>query len=897
MLAAVVYHDVLMSTVAEAERRAEDTFDLVFSDVRLAQRRANELLKQADLPASVRALALRTLGLAAREQNDLVKSERYLRSGLDIARQARAPVLAASVRSTLALTLGYQGHWDEALAESTRSLIELPDNEAGRGQAQHALILHRLGRNTQAADAYRRALGMLRNEGDRVGLAKTLMNAGLAASEAGDTDTAQGYLEEADGLADELGLQRLRAMVAGNLGYVASRRGDLRTAMEAFEDSERLCRLVDSPADMLRVIGLDRASALVDAGLFSEAARMADRAAIEIEDSSNVAEAVETLLRAARVLHACGQHVRVRHHAGRALARLLDGGNRPGWRAQAEYLIAVSDDRLSDDHDIASLSDELADLGWPVESREVRLRAADHALSRGQTPRATAVLERLSTTDSLGQSTPVAVRVQTQVARASLAALHGDSSALESEARTGIATLSAHRRALGSLELRATSGTHLRRLAQLWLDDAMQRQDPWEVVEVLEATTAVTSAPVDVVPTSGRELRQALVDLRTLDERQRHAVGDPSTSLRLAGERAELEERIRRLDRLNAARGSGGELAFSRSGLADASQEVDLAHVFAHDGEVWVARIDQGQAALRQLGPRDVIQSLTARAHAATLHSLRRGDQATGAGTSRRVDHLSEETTTLVARAGFDGSRPAVIVAGPDAAAFPWGLDPTLRSVGWVVTDSLQAWMARAPQRSRDTDTTRVVLIEGPDLPASAVEIAALRRLYPSAVVLSGSRATSAAVGQALAAADVAHICAHGQVQMENPLLSALRLFDGPLWGHELLDASGLPEVVVLASCSVGTQRRYDAGELLGLGSVLLGGGAGSVVAPTLPINDSVAATVGVGFHHARLRGLSLPAALGDALTDDRLSDNAVGGAHVGPMDAFAARVSLSIAQ
>lgn len=874
-----------MNVGADAEELALAIYEQVFVSVAEARKRATELLTRPGLSSRAQAISLRTLGFAARESNQLSAAEDFLRRAENVASDAGLSDVLAGVRLTLALVRGYLGDWADALFLSEQSLDDLASFEKGRGLGQHALILQRLGRNSEALAVYQHAIEVLRANDDELGLTSFLINAGLAMAESGDVKAGQQWLEEARASAALTGRTRLEALAACNAGYVAGRGGDLVTAMAALANAEALAR--EAVPSFLPTIWLDRATTLAQAGLLQEAAALAQQAAQARKDSSNNAEAVEFLLRAAGVLRVCGQHDLVAEYAQLALQRLRNE-NRPGWRAQADYLAVVSGGGLTDAAYVRQLSARLRELGWPVEAGEVLLLGAEAATDAGDASQAAGLLDQLSDRDGQSDDVPAVRQIQFHLAWASLAALRQDSATVEREARAGIATLTTHRRTLGSLELRATSGTHLRRLADLWLHEAMRQDDPWEVLEVLEATTAVTSMPADLLPLSNEQLQAALIRLRRLDQRQREAQEDAAASMRLARQRAELERHIRRLDRTTSAQEEASDPTFSRATIAAASADLDLAHLFTYEGQVWTVKVSDGLATLHRLSTPQEVQSLAARVQATTLrHLRRRGMTAHGAETTEVWQRLAEEVDVLTAPLQFADDRQAVIVAGSDAAAFPWALGSRLCRGGWVLTDSLRSWLARAPQRVSRHAAEQVVLVSGPDLPFSAQEIESLQHLYPAATVLAGRSSTGAQVQRALMDADIAHICAHGDVQLQNPLLSSVRLVDGPLWAYELAVLPALPALLVLASCGVGSQRRYAGGELLGLGAALLRGGAGSVVAPTLPIVDEVAATVSLEFHRARKAGMPNPAALCRALASDDVT----------PGDRFAARVAMSIVQ
>ena len=116
-----------------------------------------------------------------------------------------------------------------------------------------------------------------------------------------------------------------------------------------------------------------------------------------------------------------------------------------------------------------------------------------------------------------------------------------------------------------------------------------------------------------------------------------------------------------------------------------------------------------------------------------------------------------------------------------------------------------------------------------------------------------------------MASARVVHIAAHGVHQNENPLFSSIRLADGPLFAHELDQAAGTPEHVVLSACELGLATVRPGDEALGLTSVLLRLGTRSVVAGVARIADDLAAETMSAYHHLLVSGRDSATALAEA--------------------------------
>jgi hypothetical protein len=205
------------------------------------------------------------------------------------------------------------------------------------------------------------------------------------------------------------------------------------------------------------------------------------------------------------------------------------------------------------------------------------------------------------------------------------------------------------------------------------------------------------------------------------------------------------------------------------------------------------------------------------------------------------------------------GDGPVVVVPPAELHAVPWALLPVLRGVAVTVAPSAATWLRAgrvAPPRRH-----RLVLVGGPGLPTSPLEVKQIAAGYPDAVVLSDGAATAAAALAALDGAWTAHIAAHGVFHSENPLFSALALDDGPLMVYDLGRLRRAPVRLVLSSCESGVGR-VAADELLGMVSALVPLGTASLLASVVPVNDASTAPLMVEFHERLRDGRSFGEAL-----------------------------------
>jgi hypothetical protein len=201
----------------------------------------------------------------------------------------------------------------------------------------------------------------------------------------------------------------------------------------------------------------------------------------------------------------------------------------------------------------------------------------------------------------------------------------------------------------------------------------------------------------------------------------------------------------------------------------------------------------------------------------------------------------------------------------------PWSLLPTVAGRPLSVVPSA-AWWARAAERRADPAPGRVTLVAGPGVPAGEAEVRELAGGYAGPAVLTGPAATVDAVTAALDGAGLAHIAAHGNFRADQPLLSSLRLADGPLTGYDLERLTSAPRLIMLASCSAAMAEVRPGDELMGFAAALLAQGTGAVVAPLLPVPDEATRLAAHAVHRALRAGAGPAAALAAAAGTDRFT-------------------------
>jgi CHAT domain-containing protein len=118
-------------------------------------------------------------------------------------------------------------------------------------------------------------------------------------------------------------------------------------------------------------------------------------------------------------------------------------------------------------------------------------------------------------------------------------------------------------------------------------------------------------------------------------------------------------------------------------------------------------------------------------------------------------------------------------------------------------------------------------------------EIAALRQLFDSAVVLTGEAATEQAFRRHAPEAEVIHLASHAVFRQDNPLFSAIKLADGWLSLYDLYSMRLRASLVTLSACETGVNDVLVGDELVGLARGFFQAGAASVVVSLWAVNDA----------------------------------------------------------
>ena len=827
-------------------------------DVRVVTRPRPDVVEQYE-----RALQLVDIQLR------LPQAERALRRIIDRLDSggAVAGLSAARVSLTLAHVVAERGHVDEGLALLDRLAGEPSHDLGGLVLSQRGLLYLRAGRFDEALADLDAAVSGWTDED--LGLVRLLLNRGMLHLTTGRLASAREDLERCLRTATDLDLYVHAARARHNLGYVLWLSGDLPGALSEMDAAQSDSAAAGPGGEA--VYHLDRARVLVSAGLLDEADADLAVAAGSFAAVGSRQDRAECELSRALIALTQGRRGDALSLARKARREFDRRGSR-SWSLLArlvEVRSQVGSGRAAGGGaagvtpaEIGVLASALAAAGLPDDARMARLVAARALLTRGEPEAAKAALPRLRPGE------PIPVRLYAREVRADVAWARGRRSEGFTELRSGLEELHRHQASFGSLDLQTAVTRHGRALAANGLAGALAQGRPAAVFDWSERARALASRVPPIRPPRDDEAARLLARLRFVrtELRQRELSG--VDDVRLRAERAELERRIRQ--RSWYASGPGEVERPVTLGELDAALRAThggpsafVAHLVVGDALV---ALSIGRAGLRLIplgeaaGAVEQVRRVRADLDALTLRRLPESvRRSAGASLRRGLATLAARLWDPVSRTG--GEEGVVLVPSGPFHAVPWNLLPPLRGRPVTVARSATSWVRGRellPSPSR-RPAAGVLFVAGPDLAHAASEVDAASALWPGSTVMKGEAATVEAVLAAAGGRWLVHLAAHGSHEPANPLFSALRLADGPLFGHDLDAVATPPSHVVLSACDLGLATQRPGDEVLGMTAALLQAGARCVLASVAQVADDVAEEVLLAYHRD-LRAGAAPA-------------------------------------
>lgn len=700
--------------------------------------------------------------------------------------------------------------------------------------------------------------------------ARLLLNRGTLACELMELDQARDDLDRSAALAHTAGDPALEFMARHNEGWVEYLRGDLPAALRLMNAADAMT------VDVSRgVANLDRARALLEAGLVSEAAEVL-ALALEITAADGSGQTLgEIELALARTSLLLGDEKASARWAAQARRRFRSRDSGP-WRRRAQLAELEADEvrRLDPGRTLrlaTALAGSAASHGERQVSSVAHLIAADAALQVGDTTHAGAAYRQAR---ALVHSASLPTRLHARLVGARLAAATSParSTRILAEAADDLASA---QHGASSLDLRTALAVHAGRLALLDFELGFASGSVASLFSRTERWRAVSDRVPLVRPPSDDEAAGLLARLRRVTEELRTSPA-PASDERRGSEATALERRLRSLDWARSGGDGPPSLPLRPLGYADTLRRVRargavLATYLPYRGDLYAVVLGPGKGRVHRLAPVGEVERLVARVRAdveaAALPTL--GPVRRTVDESLRADLAQLDRVLL----GWpddrrSGARPTppperlVVVPNNTITAVPWGMLPSRLGLATTVARSATSW-AGAPDAA--VVRPRVAAMAGPDLREGVREVRSVGAMYTGATVLEPPQCTTAALRQVASTHDLVHIAAHGRHHYQSPMFSSLRMSDGPAFGYEVPSALIAASHVVLSACEVGRATIRPGDETLGLTALLLSLGVRTVVAAVSKVPDDVAATTMIAYHQLLSQGVEASTALAQA--------------------------------
>ena len=388
---------------------------------------------------------------------------------------------------------------------------DLPRSELGLLQGQRGILLRRSGRDAEAASAYGRALASFDPDGQPLQHARVRLNRSMMHLAAVRLEAARADLDRCLAIADAHDLPLMAAKARHNLGLLDFVAGDLPSALGAFrvaaaEYSER------APG-MLPQLSLDRARALVAAGLLTDAESELRQVVRRLAGQRLEQDLAEAHLALAEVALLAERPADVRPHAQRALVILRRRGNLR-WAARARLLelraallVGRSGSLTARFRDLAA---DCLTVGLPEEARVAEILAVRAAQRSGSAPDP-GVRPRPRAGDRLD------TRLLWSLTRAEADLSAGRTGPARRTLARGLAELHQQRSRMGAVDLRSGAAVHGRALARLGLASAVRDGRPAAILHWSELSRAQALLLPPVRPPAEPEVASVLAELRGLD--------------------------------------------------------------------------------------------------------------------------------------------------------------------------------------------------------------------------------------------------------------------------------------------------------------------------------------------------------------------------------------------
>jgi tetratricopeptide (TPR) repeat protein len=615
-----------------------------------------------------------------------VRGARLLRAALRHLGDGSADPETARLRGQILVSLAYaeaeQGHVDEGWRMLAEAESLLPPERRGLVMTQRALLFVRTGRDEEAIAEYDRALSALTEEALPQPFARALLNRGNLHLSRGHVRAAREDLLRCADVSTRNDLDRILPLAVHGLGYLDYLVGDLPAALHTYSAVAEQYAVVKP--GVLPVLALDRARALIAAGLYTAADEQLAFALAQFRRHRLQQDHAEAQLARAEAALLAGDAVAARRWASRARAEFLRRGNQR-WAALAT-LVALRSRRWTSAHgaraliaDAGRLADSLSGLGLAEDARLAVLVGARAQIVVGDCDEADRVVRRRAMP---GRADRLDTRLLWRLVRAETAVAHGRRADAAHHLAAGMVALQQYRSRMGCLDLQTGAAVHGRDLASAGIAVALASGSAATVYRWAERSRAQALLLPPAAPPEDRTVQAVLEELRHVRQTLREAeiAGRPAGGLR--GRATHLESTVR--EHAWATRGRGLGLAPASFGAVRAELGDTAMVIYIRDGPRLNALVLAGRRPGRVVG-------LGAYAWAAEVVYRLRADLDTRAGRllpdrlAAAVDAATRTDAAIAAAAMLDpvlpliGDRDLVVVPTGALVTVPWSVYPDAR--------------------------------------------------------------------------------------------------------------------------------------------------------------------------------------------------------------------------
>jgi tetratricopeptide (TPR) repeat protein len=797
------------------------------------------------------------------------------------ARQVHAThhALATRLLATLAVWESEQGRTEYGLRLLDRAEGMAATENHGQLFLQRGRIFSLIGRGGEALSMLDSAIALLKGDpAETANLAAALLNRSFVHLNAGDVRRARADLLWCQRVAAADGHDRMTAKALHNLGYCDLLAGDIPGALQLFDAAGDGYRRY-APG-VLPILAMDKARALLAAGLAGDAASELDQAMTSFRRQRLDHDLAEAELARSEAALGVGEPGTARRWATSAERRFRRHGNDAYACLAALTRLRARPIALGRQAATAAeamvLAERLRGCGLANDAEMAELLAARHLLVAGRLDEARRLIAAVP---RRRPAAPLAVSLLRRLARGELAERQRRSGTALAELRAGLAMVQTRRGRLGSLDLQTGTGALGADLAAAGLRLALERNSAPLVFAWLERSRAQAFRVRPVRPPADPQTAAALAELRQLGRLTREAELRGKRDPRLMARQVELQREIRERD----WQASGGGMATTQASLGEVSGALEgsgqsMVSILVRRGQILAVLVRPGSVRLARLGNFEAAAEAARRLNA-DLDTLagRMLPARLEAVIRESIRHQTQVLTTEIIEPlrSWLGDDGVVFVPAGELASIPWSVLPDLRGRPVTVSPSASAWLAAwlsglaAAERPQ---APAPLLVAGPDLEHAAGEVTDIARSYTGCRPLLAERATVSATLHALDGAPLAHLAAHGHHERENFLFSRLDLADGPLMAYDIQQLASAPRHVVLSSCDVGRTVIRPGEEILGFTAALLYIGTASVISSVTRVADASAVNLMIAYHRLLAAGTRPAKALAEAALVEQFS-------------------------